>query len=109
MTFGAISLLGDDQAKRITDLAYEKMELKDFVKRDILCGNASQFQGDKRDVIFLSVIDSNETNRPLRIVGKGIGNAMKQRYNVAVSRARDQVWVVHSLEPCKRLKSRQYA
>lgn len=104
MTFGAISLLGDDQAKRITDLAYEKMELKDFVKRDILCGNASQFQGDERDVIFLSVIDSNETNRPLRIVGEGIGNAMKQRYNVAVSRARDQVWVVHSLDPVKDLK-----
>lgn len=104
MTFGAISLLGDEQANRINHLALEKIKPLDFEKRKILCGNASHFQGDERDVIFISLVDSNEGDSPLRITGEGVGKAMKQRYNVAASRAKNQLWVVHSLDITKDLK-----
>lgn len=105
MTFGVISLLGDEQARQINDLALEKIEPKEYTKRAILCGNASHFQGDERDVIFLSLVDSNEGEGPLRMTGEGIGKATKQRYNVAVSRAKNQIWVVHSLDVSRDLKN----
>jgi superfamily I DNA and/or RNA helicase len=105
MTFGAISLLGDEQAKKINELALEKIEPKTYEKHSILCGNASHFQGDERDVIFLSLVDHNEGEGPLKMVGEGAGKATKQRYNVAASRAKNQLWVVHSLDISRDLKS----
>lgn len=105
MTFGAISLLGDQQAKKINNLALEKLDPKEYFNRAFLCGNASQFQGDERDVIFLSMVDSNEGEGPLRLTGEGIGKSTKQRYNVAASRARNQLWVVHSIDVSNDLKS----
>lgn len=105
MTFGIISLLGDEQAKKINALAIEKIMPKEYDKRRILCGNASNFQGDERDVVFLSLVDSNEGDGPLRMTGEGTGKSTKQRYNVAVSRAKNQLWVVHSFDVSKDLKS----
>ncbi|MGB4438014.1 MAG: AAA domain-containing protein, partial [Sedimentibacter sp.] len=104
-TFGAISLLGDAQAKLINETAIQKMNLKDYEQRKIMCGNASQFQGDERDVIFISLVDNNEGEGPLRLTGEGAEKSTKQRYNVAVSRAKDQVWVVHSLDIYNDLKN----
>lgn len=103
-TFGVISLLGSDQVKLIDRILYERMDLVTRENRRILCGDASSFQGDERDVIFLSMVDSNESNGPLRIQAEGVGGATKQRYNVAVSRARDQLWVVNSLDYTRDLK-----
>ncbi|MGN0779733.1 MAG: AAA domain-containing protein [Aristaeellaceae bacterium] len=101
-TFGVISMLGDDQVRLIGRLLANEIPLAEYEKHHILCGNASNFQGDERDVIFLSLVDSNEGEGPLPMVsGEGMGpngKAVKQRYNVAVSRARDQLWVVHSLD-----------
>ncbi|MEO1815856.1 MAG: AAA domain-containing protein [Acetobacterium sp.] len=105
MTFGVITLLGDEQAKKINKLAIENIMPDEYDKRRILCGNASNFQGDERDIIFLTLVDSNEGDGPLRMAGEGIGKSTKQRYNVAVSRAKDQIWVVHSLDVSKDLKS----
>lgn len=104
-TFGAISLLGDTQAKLINETAIQRMNLKDYEQRKIMCGNASQFQGDERDVIFISLVDNNEGEGPLRLTGEGSEKSTKQRYNVAVSRAKDQVWVVHSLDIYNDLKN----
>ncbi|WKY48112.1 AAA domain-containing protein [Eubacteriaceae bacterium ES3] len=105
MTFGAISMLGEDQAKRIYELAIEKIEPSIMEERRILCGNAASFQGDERDIIFLSLVDSNEGDGPLRMTGEGSGKSTKQRYNVAASRARNQLWVVHSLDVFDDLKA----
>lgn len=105
MSFGVISLLGDEQAEKINSLAMEKIKPIDFEERKILCGNASQFQGDERDVIFISLVDNNEGEAPLRMTGEGTGKATKQRYNVAVSRAKNQLWIVHSLDVGNDLKS----
>lgn len=63
-TFGAISLLGDEQVRELQRLIEEKIDHKDLVERNILCGNASHFQGDERDVIFLSVVDSVTADNP---------------------------------------------
>ncbi|MCI1958410.1 MAG: AAA domain-containing protein [Clostridia bacterium] len=105
MTFGVISLLGDEQAKTINKLAIEKISPQDYESRKILCGNAYNFQGDERDIIFISLVDSNEGDGPLRMTGEGVGKSTKQRYNVAVSRAKNQLWVVHSLDVDRDLKS----
>jgi len=104
-TFGAISLLGDDQARVIQQLIFQRLEPSVIQERRILCGNASHFQGDERDVVFLSLVDSNEGDGTLKMTGEGADQATKQRYNVAASRARDQLWIVHSLDYSKDLKS----
>jgi very-short-patch-repair endonuclease len=41
----------------------------------------------------------------LRTTGEGAFELTKKRYNVAVSRARDQLWVMHSFDPDLHLKS----
>ena len=99
-TFGVISLLGDEQAKLIRELAAEKIGISALEACDFLCGNPGNFQGDERDVIFLSLVDSAgeaEESHQLRLVGEGHGGDTVKRYNVAVSRARDQLWVFHSM------------
>lgn len=105
-TFGIISLLGDEQVKIIQRLIEENIDHKDLVERSILCGNASHFQGDERDVIFLSVVDSvtEDNPSPIRLQGFGTDDAFRKRYNVAVSRAKDQLWVIDSLDSASDLK-----
>ena len=61
----------------------------------ILCGSAAHFQGHERDVMFLSVVHTGGDG-PLRTIQD---LDTKKRMNVAASRARDQMWVVHSLNP----------
>lgn len=100
-----VSLLGDDQAKIINQLVIEKINPQEYEKHKILCGNASHFQGDERDVIFISLVDSNEGEWPLRMTGEGAGKSTKQRYNVAASRAKNQLWIVHSLDVKNDLQS----
>jgi len=46
-------------------------------------------------VVFLSVVDT-PTGGTLPFRDQQM---FKQRFNVAASRARDQMWVVHSLDP----------
>lgn len=104
MTMGVISLLGEEQAERIKKLAIEKIGSELMESRHILCGNPPQFQGDERDIIFISMVDSNEGDGPLRLTGEGVEKSTKQRYNVAVSRAKNQIWVVHSLDVNNDLK-----
>ena len=104
-TFGAISLLGNQQAKYIQEKIIETMDPNIIEQHRILCGDASSFQGDERDVIFISLVDSNEGDGPLRKSGEGVDNSTKQRYNVAVSRAKDQLWIIHSLDYTKDLKT----
>jgi very-short-patch-repair endonuclease len=71
----------------------------------LLCGNAAQFQGDERDVIFLSMVDGPPEDGQLPLRDAGPKDVYKKRYNVAVSRARNQLWLVHSLDPDAHLKS----
>lgn len=103
-TFGVITLRGDKQAVLIDRLLQSKMEPREYRKREILCGNSANFQGDERDIILLSMVDTNEGEGPLRLYGYGTDDMYKKRYNVAVSRARDQIWLVHSVDSENDLK-----
>ncbi len=101
MTMGVISLVGNEQAEVIDTLLRRHLPETEYAARRILCGNAASFQGDERHVMFLSMVDTSD-GTPLR---KDRQAAMfKQRFNVAASRAQNQLWVVHSLNPDTELQ-----
>jgi len=101
MSFGAVSLVGDEQALEIDGLLRRHLPPEKYEKHRLLCGNAAQFQGDERDVIFISLVDTAGRG-PLPLRDQQM---FKQRFNVAASRARDQMWVVHSLDPDRDVKT----
>jgi very-short-patch-repair endonuclease len=99
--FGIVSMVGDDQAYRIDSLLRKYLSEQEFkLKHNILCGNPAHFQGDERDVVFLSVVDTSDGG----VLRRREEPMFKQRYNVAASRAKDQMWVVHSLDPRSHLQ-----
>jgi very-short-patch-repair endonuclease len=99
-TIGVVSMVGTEQALYIDSILRRRLSVSEYQKRRLVCGNASQFQGDERDVMVLSMVDS-PSNRPLP--RRQREDAVKV-FNVAASRARDQLWVVHSLAPERDLK-----
>jgi very-short-patch-repair endonuclease len=100
-TMGAITLLGDDQAYRIQELCSRLVGAGELDRRRFVAGNSAQYQGDERDVMFLSMVDV-PTGSPLTLKSADL---FKQRYNVATSRARDQLWLIHSLNSDRDLKA----
>jgi very-short-patch-repair endonuclease len=100
-TVGAVTLLGDEQAGLIQDLTVRLVGAVELDRRRFAAGNSAQFQGDERNVVFLSMVDS-PTGSPLALRQTAL---FKQRYNVAASRAKDQLWLVHSLDPGRDLKA----
>ena len=98
-TFGVISLLGKEQAEYIQRELFNTIGNIVYEQRQIICGDSANFQGDERDVIFLSMVDSNEGDGVLRLRSDDANeDAYKKRYNVAASRAKDQLWVINSLD-----------
>lgn len=107
-TFGVISMISttEAQALRIDTLLRRYLSATEYTRRQILCGNPAQFQGDERDIIFISIVDTPKGDGPLDLRSDGSANdyMYRKRFNVAASRARDQLWVVHSLDPDNDLK-----
>ncbi len=102
-TIGVISMVGTDQALYIDSILRRRMTVSEYQKRRILCGNAAQFQGDERDIIILSMVNSpSPDGKPLHL---RVRDEAQKVFNVAASRARDQFWVVHSLDPSRDLKT----
>ena len=101
-TIGVICMLGTDQAVYIDSVLRKRLTVTEYQRRRILCGNASQFQGDERDIIFLSIVNSPSGDGPLFLRRR---DDARKVFNVAASRARDQLWVVHSLNPRRDLKA----
>jgi very-short-patch-repair endonuclease len=93
-TFGVISLIGDAQAAFIQSKLVPLLGEKEMERRQIRCGNAYHFQGDERDVMFLSLVVAAGEGRRIGAMTK---EADRQRINVAASRARDQMWCVRSV------------
>jgi very-short-patch-repair endonuclease len=100
LSFGVVSLVGDEQAIEIDNLIRARVSPDRYELHRVLCGNAAQFQGDERDVVFISLVDTAERGA-LSLRDQEL---FKQRFNVAASRARDQMWIVHSLSPNNDLK-----
>jgi very-short-patch-repair endonuclease len=92
-TMGVVSLLGENQAKYISTLIAQHLDETERAERKIICGDAYAFQGDERDVMFLSLVIA--TNAPYSALVK---DSDRQRFNVATSRARDQVFLFHSVK-----------
>lgn len=90
-TFGVISLIGDKQAKLVQERLTDAVGAEVVAKHRIMCGNASTFQGQERDVVFLSMVACPSTARAQT------ARLMEQRFNVAMSRARDRMYLVRSV------------
>lgn len=104
-SIGIISMLGEPQALLIQSMLHKEIPGIEIERRRIQAGISGEFQGDERDIMFLSMVDSAATEGPLRTTGEGAFELIKKRYNVAASRARDQMWVMHSFDPDLHLKS----
>lgn len=92
-TFGVIVLQGRAQAELIERKLTARVDPRILRERRFRCGIPPTFQGDQREVIFLSLVVSPEYKfRALTEMD------FVRRFNVAMSRARDQVWLFHSVQ-----------
>ncbi len=104
-TMGVIVLQGQAQASYIESRLLSTLGAEEMERRDIVCGNPYSFQGDERDVMFLSMVAAPNVR-----VGAMSKSADGRRFNVAASRAKDQMWLFHSVtrsdlsESCYRYK-----
>lgn len=93
-SFGVIGLQGNKQATIIESLIIKKIGEVEYKKRNIVCGTSASFQGDERDIMFLSLITAHNHNRTALTKPED-----ERRFNVAVSRAKEQAWLFHSVLP----------
>lgn len=94
-TMGVVTLLGSSQAKRIRSLLLDLVGVEEILKRKIKVGDAYDFQGDERHVMFASLVASPD--RGGRRLTKISQAKDQRRFNVAASRAQDQMWLFHSV------------
>lgn len=92
-TFGVINMQGKRQSVEIEKMLLKSVGEEEFRRRKIICGNSASFQGDERDIMMLSLVTANNHNRQ-----SFTNQAAEQRFNVAVSRAKEQVWLFHSVQ-----------
>jgi len=93
-TIGVISLIGAEQAHYINEALYSELTDEEISRHKIMCGDSATFQGNERDIIFLSMVHDGQSRSP-----QSADQPMyQQRFNVALSRARDRMVLVRSLE-----------
>jgi very-short-patch-repair endonuclease len=108
-SIGVISLQGEAQARLIENRLLTRLSPSELEARKIICGDAYAFQGDERDIMVLSLVAA-----PNERIGPLVKESDKRRFNVAASRAKDQVILFHSvtlndLNPeCMRYKLLDY-
>lgn len=93
-TMGVISLLGEAQASLIERQLLTRLGPEEMEERHLTCGDAYSFQGDERDIIFLTMVSA-----PNARIGTLADDRARRRFNVAVSRAKDQLWLFHTATP----------
>src|SRR5690606_34682887 len=65
-TMGVVVLQGEAQAALIENQLLERLGAGEMERRRLVCGNPYSFQGDERDIMFLSLVAaSNERIGPL--------------------------------------------
>jgi very-short-patch-repair endonuclease len=89
-TIGVVSLLGGDQAKHIFELLITQLGEEKIIAHKIRCGDAMTFQGREADIVFISMVSDGDSVRALS------GEMYEQRFNVAVSRAKDRLYLFRS-------------
>ncbi|WP_044641230.1 AAA domain-containing protein [Risungbinella massiliensis] len=90
-TIGIISLENGEQVNYLDSLIKQHFSEKEILERRLVVGDSYRFQGDERDVILLSMVQSEKPTKALT------SEEHLRYYNVAISRARDQVILFHSL------------
>ena len=90
-TMGVIALQSQAQVRLLDDLLDVAIPSDQREKRRLRVGIAPDFQGDERNVIFISMV----------VAGREKITSMTQRdwqrrFNVAATRAEDQMWLFHS-------------
>lgn len=93
-TMGVIVLQGEAQANIIENMLLQKLGAEEMGKREIICGNPYSFQGDERDIMLLSMVAA--PNERIGVYNKA---SDERRFNVAASRAKDQMILFHSVLP----------
>ena len=92
-SIGVVSLLGEEQALRIWERLLNELGPELIRRHGITCGDARMFQGRERDIMYLTMVAApNDVGAPL---GR---DTFAQRFNVAASRARDQMILVRSVD-----------
>lgn len=89
---GVIVLQGEAQAGLIEGQLLERLGAEEMERRRLVCGNPYSFQGDERHIIFLSMVAATNER-----IGPFTRPADERRFNVAASRARDQMFLFHSV------------
>jgi AAA domain len=91
-SIGVISLVGDEQSRLIRGRLLDRIGPHKYKLHNVLVGEPPSFQGAERDIVFLSMVCS-----PRAVVTQSqLMHA--QRMNVAMSRARDRMVLVRSIE-----------
>ena len=90
---GVISLIGGEQAQLIERKLMEdpRVGTETMRRLRIVCGDSRTMQGQERSIVFLSMVATPETARMQKTREDG------QRFNVALSRARDRLYLVRSV------------
>lgn len=91
-TFGVVVLQGQAQVKIINEALMKRVDQEEWERRRIRVGTAPDFQGDERDVVLLSMVTAPDHKRASQTRMDA-----QRSYNVAASRARDQLWLFHSV------------
>ncbi|MGH7077268.1 MAG: AAA domain-containing protein, partial [Acetobacteraceae bacterium] len=90
-SIGIISLIGARQAQLIQAMLLERIGEDAYLRHDIACGNSAVFQGKERDIVLLSMVECPATRTSKTAL------LFQQRFNVALSRARDREYLFHSV------------
>jgi len=93
-TMGVISLLGNNQAQIIRNRLLIAIGPEEIDKRALRFGNAYDFQGDERDVMFLSMVSAPGDDHRIGVLNEAQD---ERRFNVAASRAKEQMWLFHTV------------
>jgi very-short-patch-repair endonuclease len=62
-----------------------------YIRHDIACGDSAVFQGKERDIVLLSMVECPQTRTSKTAL------PFQQRFNVALSRARDREYLFRSV------------
>ncbi|MDI1258262.1 AAA domain-containing protein [Aquabacterium sp.] len=90
-SLGVVTLLGTEQAKLIHDLIADKVPAEEVVAREITVGPPPLFQGRERDIMLVSMVLQPGDKTAANTLGQ------QQRFNVALSRARDRTYLFRSV------------
>ena len=90
-TFGVVVLQGQSQVDVIQNELLDRLTPDQWEGRRLRVGTPPDFQGDERHVVFLSMVVAPEQN-----IAAMTKTEYQRRFNVAASRAQDQLWLFHS-------------